>query len=110
MESFTVRRCALHIRDDGGDPNGVETHVLDVVQLAGHALPRSTAILPVCRVASGARAVWSSESVDHELGWQTAIVSIRCAFWDVVSPTVTYLVDGAVAPLLGGGSKDGCGE
>lgn len=51
MERFTEIGLSLHIRNDRRNPDGVETHVLDVVKLVDYTLVGTTAILAVFGVA-----------------------------------------------------------
>lgn len=51
MEGFAVRSGALNIGDNWRDPNGVEAHVLYVIEVVRYALPSTAAILLVVGVA-----------------------------------------------------------
>ena len=67
MERFTLGRVSLEVLHNGRDPDGVEAHVLDVVELADDALPCTTAVDSVGRVARRAGAVGCSEPVGDKL-------------------------------------------
>lgn len=41
----------LDVCDDGRDPDGIETHVLDIVELAGDPFPSPTAVFALRGIA-----------------------------------------------------------
>ena len=53
MVRVTIPGAAFQVLDDGRDPNSIEAHVLDIIQLVDDALPRPAAVLAVTSVASG---------------------------------------------------------
>lgn len=77
MEGFTISGLSLNIGYDGGNPNSVEAHVLDVVKLVDHALPCATTVDSVTRVTSRAGAIGGSKTVDDELVDGSATPVIR---------------------------------
>ena len=54
---LAVSEVALDVLDDGGDPDGVEAHAGDVVEVVLNRLPRPAAVLPVRRIARRAGVV-----------------------------------------------------
>ena len=85
MECLSICRLALHILHYGRNPNRVEPHVLDVVELVDDALPRSAAVLAVTGVTGWAGTVGGCKTVCDKL------------------------VNGASTPLVGGSGEDGRG-
>ena len=67
MERLAVSSRSLHILDNGRDPNSVETHALDVIQLLDDTLPCSATVLAIFSVACRAGAVGRREPVCDQL-------------------------------------------
>ena len=66
MECLAFGRIAFKISDNGGDPNGVEAHILDIIQMINDTSPRPATILPRLRIALSPVIVRERESVrDH---------------------------------------------
>lgn len=58
--------AAIDVINNGGNPDGVEAHTLDVVKVIGHALVVSTTVAAEVTAAVGA-AVTASESIGEHL-------------------------------------------
>jgi hypothetical protein len=67
VERLALLAGALEVGDDGRDPDGVEAHALDVVEVVRDPLPAAAAVLAVTRAAGRARVVREREAVRDEL-------------------------------------------
>jgi hypothetical protein len=67
VERLALLAGALKVGDDGRDPDGVEAHALDVVEVVRDPLPAAAAVLAVARAAGRARVVREREAVRDEL-------------------------------------------
>lgn len=68
MVSLSVSSVSLNVLGDGGNPDRVETHTLNVVQPVDDARPGAAAVPASRRVASGSgAAVGASEAVGEQL-------------------------------------------
>ena len=67
MVRLPICTCPFKIRDDWRNPDGIEPHVLDVIQVAYDALVSSTAILEVACIASWPRPVRERKPVRDKL-------------------------------------------
>ena len=66
-EQLVDGRVTFQVLDYGRDPNGVETHALDVIQLLDDTLPCSATILAIFSVACRAGAVGRREPICDQL-------------------------------------------
>ena len=71
MESLSIGAGPLNISYNGRDPDSVETHPLDVVEMTGYPFPCPATVLSVGRVASGSLIVRSGESIGQNLQMPT---------------------------------------
>ena len=67
MIRLPVRARSFKIRDDRRNPDGVEPHVLDVIQVTYDALIGTTAMLAVLRVAGWSIPIGNCETVRDKL-------------------------------------------
>ena len=67
MVSFALWGVACNVGYHGRDPDGVEPHVLDIIEVVDDSSPGTTAISLGGRVAGWTRVVADGESVGHQL-------------------------------------------
>ena len=67
MVCLPVGACPFKTRGDWGNPDGIESHILDVVQVVYDALVGTTAILAVLCVTSWPRSIRKCEPVCDKL-------------------------------------------
>lgn len=67
MERFTVASVSLYICNYWGNPDGVEAHVLYVIEFVNDTLVVSAAVFSVVGVARRARTIWGSKPVSDKL-------------------------------------------
>ena len=82
----------IEVRDDWRDPDGIETHVLDVIQVIYDAFVGATTIFAVLRVASRPRPICKSEPVRDKL----VTIEVRA---EKETRKTTYLVNRTAAPI-----------
>lgn len=67
MVGFTIFAGPVEVGDDGRYPDSVETHVLDVIELAGYTLVSTTAENTVSGVACRAATIGCGEPICDDL-------------------------------------------
>lgn len=67
MVCLSVCARPFEVCDDGRNPDGVKTHVLDVIQVIHDALVGASTILAVICVAGWPRAIREREPVSNKL-------------------------------------------
>jgi p-aminobenzoyl-glutamate transporter AbgT len=99
MKCFALRTITLEIGRDGRNPQCVESHALDIVEVVHNSLPRPTAVFAFTRVAGHSCVISSGKPVCEKLHYP-----VRCA----PSPNTPagYLIDGSRAPICGICGKD----
>ena len=98
MICLSVCTRPFEVRDNWRDPDGIETHVLDVIQVIYDAFVGATTIPAVLRIASRPRPICKCEPVRDKL------VTIRVRAERDTRKTA-YLVNRAAAPITSGRRK-----
>lgn len=91
---------SIDVRGDRRDPDGVETHAMNVVEVFDNAPPVSSAVDFIIGIARRKRAIADREPICHNL---FALLEIEM----LSELSSAYLVDRARLPVLGGRSEGG---
>jgi hypothetical protein len=102
VEGLSITALSLEVSGDGGDPDGVKAHILDIIEMVLNAFEGATAVNTVLGVALGTRFIGHGESIGHKL-----LSFMSFPWWRKTWRMGAYLVNGATLPVIGGSGKSG---